>query len=76
MEDESGQDAGTHGVKSVLEGRHNPEVATASPHGPEETFIFVRACPDEPTVGGDDLHREEVVSGPAMFPGEVSKAAA
>ena len=44
-----------------LELRDDPEVAAAPAHAPEEICVLVRARLDELSVGGHEIHRDELV---------------
>jgi hypothetical protein len=50
-------------VELELEGRDDPKVAAAASEAPEEFLVFVLACVDEFTLGGDDVSRNEIVHG-------------
>ena len=55
---------------------HDPEVAAAAAHGPEELGVLVGAGRHALAVGQHDLGREQVVDRQAVRPREVTDAAA
>ena len=62
------------GVQAVLEGRDDPEIAPAPAQGPEEVGVLLGRGAQEPAVGGDHLHGEEVVGGQAVPCGTASRS--
>src|SRR5579884_2278560 len=51
------------------------KVTTASAHGPEEVWVFGRACHKQIPISRDDLDREQVVDGQAVSAREPAIAA-
>src|SRR5690606_25711250 len=59
-----------------LERGDDAEVAAAAPDRPEQIRVLVGARAAHLAVGGDDLHRKQVVGGEAITPADPAEAAA
>src|SRR6266568_2869994 len=66
MGDHAAVDGG-HRVGLVLEGGRDAEVAAAAAQCPEQVLVLSGVCSDDPPVGGDDLHGQQVVDGEAVL---------
>ncbi len=63
-------------VQAERERRDDADVRAGAAHGPEQVGVLIAARPADDAVGGDDLHRQEVVDGPAEAAAEVAEPAA
>ena len=63
-------------VELVLEGGHNAEVSPAAPYRPEEIGVRGGTGRQQLPVGGDHIHRQEVIAGQAIGAHQVAVAAA
>jgi hypothetical protein len=60
-------------VKLVFQGSGDPEVATATPHAPEEIGVLRSIALKKTTVGGDDVQADQIVEGQAVRPYQNTK---
>ena len=67
---------GAERVQAEEERGHDPEVAAAAAHGPEEVGVLLRVGGDDAAVGQHHLDAEQVVDGQAVGAREVADAAA
>ena len=67
---------GADRVGAEEERGHDPEVAAAAPHGPEEIRVLLGAGRDQAAVREDHVDPEEVVDGQAVLAAEVADPAA
>ena len=74
--DGAADDVGTDLVQLVFEAGDDTEVAAAAAQSPEEIAVLVFRRAHDRAVGGDEIHRCDVVRRPAEPPGEISEAAA
>ena len=63
-------------MQLVLEGGDDPEVAAAASDGPEQLLVLPCAGPQEPSVGGRDVGRDQVVARQSMTAVEPAQPAA
>ncbi len=63
-------------MKLKFEARHHPEVATPAPQSPKEIRIFRFARMQLAAIRRNDLYREQIVYGHAVFPTQPAEATA
>src|SRR5947209_8300146 len=73
---ETGGDRGTNCMKLIFERSHHTEVSSATANGPEQIGFLVLVCLHDPAFCGDELDREKIVEGEAMFPHQPTQPAA
>ena len=74
--DGAAEDLGADGVEPVLERGDDAEVAAAAAQRPEQVGVLVGRRAHDLALGGDHVHRDHVVAGPAVAARQVAEAAA
>ena len=63
-------------MEPEFERRYHPEIAAPAADRPEEIFVFVSACREEPAIGGDHVGGQQVVACQAVAPAQIPETAA
>src|SRR5437016_5446484 len=63
VQDHPGEHDRPNRMEAKLELGHHAEVPAAAPEPPEEVWILVCTGPDDATIGGHDLRRDEALAG-------------
>ena len=72
--DYAGQDGGPDGMKLVLEGRDDAEVAATATKAPEQVRVLLLACPYHLSIGGYDVGGEQGVASETVLRCQVAEA--
>ena len=75
-DDRSGEDLGTDGVELELELGDDAEVPPGPADAPEQVAVLLGAGLDQLPVGGDQVHRQQLVDGQAVLAHQPADAAA
>jgi hypothetical protein len=76
VDDEPGEDLGSHGVESEFEGRHDAEVPAAAAKRPEQIRVLRDAGAHQFARRGHEVDGEEVVDRQSVLPAQPAEAAA
>src|ERR1043166_8718433 len=72
----AGDDFRPNWKEAVFKAGDHSEVAAAAAESPKQVAVFVFACAQHASVGGDYVRRQNVVRSPAKAPREIAEAAA
>src|SRR6266487_2993424 len=59
-----------------LEGSDDPEIATSTAHAPEQVGVLAGTGSEHPSIGRDEVHRQQIINGQAVLAHEPAQAAA
>jgi len=75
VQDRAGEQRGSHGMKQIFKGRHDPEIAAAAANAPKQVRVFGCARLQQPAVRSHDFGCHQIVARQTMFAAELAKAA-